>query len=90
VIAALASANRDEAYWGPDANELRIDRENARTHVSFGAGPHHCLGAILARLEGRVAIGRLVDRFPHLALNGDVVWNGRLNLRGAAQLPITV
>lgn len=90
VIAGLASANRDELYWGEDAAKLRIDRENARYQVSFGAGPHHCLGAALARLEGRVALSRLVSRFPDLAQNGDVVWNGRLNLRGASRLPITV
>lgn len=90
VIAGLAAANRDERHFGPDANELRIDREDARTQVSFGAGPHHCLGAALARLEGRVAISRLVTRFPNLTQAGDVEWNGRQNLRGAAKLPITV
>jgi len=89
VVACLASANRDERRWGPDADLLRIDRADARAHASFGAGPHHCLGAALARLEGRLAIGRLVDRFPNLAKNGPVEWNGRLNLRGAAKLPIT-
>lgn len=90
VIAGLASANRDERHFGPDAAELRIDREDARTQVSFGAGPHHCLGAALARLEGRLAIGRLVSRFPNLSPAGDVEWNGRLNLRGLAKLPIAV
>ncbi|GAB1509960.1 cytochrome P450 [Actinophytocola sp. KF-1] len=90
VIAGLASANRDERHFGPGAHELRIDREDARTQVSFGAGPHHCLGAALARLEGRLALGTLVSRFPDLSLNGDVEWNGRLNLRGAARLPVAV
>lgn len=90
VLICLASANRDERFWGPDADRLRLDRENARHHVSFGAGPHHCLGASLARLEGRVAIGRLVRRFPGLALDGEVEWNGRINLRGPATLPIAV
>jgi cytochrome P450 len=90
VIASLASANRDEGYWGDDASQLRLDRPNAHQHVSFGAGVHHCLGAALARLEGRVAIGRLVQRFPELALDGDVEWNGRINLRGPARLPVTV
>ncbi|MBB4908177.1 cytochrome P450 [Actinophytocola algeriensis] len=90
VIAGLASANRDDRHFGPDANDLRIDRADARTHVSFGAGPHHCLGAALARLEGRLALGKLVTRFPNLSLDGDVAWNGRLNLRGAAKLPVTV
>ena len=90
VIAGLASANRDERHFGPDVKELRIDREDARTHVSFGAGPHHCLGAALARLEGRLALGKLVTRFPNLTFDGDVEWNGRLNLRGAAKLPVAV
>ncbi|GAA3234512.1 cytochrome P450 [Nonomuraea helvata] len=88
VFACLASANRDERFWGPDADRLRLERPNARSHVSFGAGPHHCLGAALARLEGRVAIERLVRRFPRLALDGEVEWNGRINLRGPARLPI--
>jgi len=88
VIACLGAANRDPDFWGPDADELRIDRPDAHRHVSFGAGPHHCLGAALARLEGRLAISRLVTRFPDLALAGDITWNGRLNLRGAASVPI--
>jgi cytochrome P450 len=90
VVACLAAANRDERFFGPDAGALRLDRTDARGHVSFGAGPHHCLGAALARLEGRVAISRLVRRFPNLAFDGDVRWNGRINLRGAATLPISV
>jgi cytochrome P450 len=90
VMVSLGSANRDERFWGPDADELRLDRENARQHVSFGAGPHHCLGASLARLEAAVAFERLVGRFPDLALAGDVEWNGRINLRGPARLPVSV
>ena len=84
VMASLGSANRDERFWGPDAAELNLRRENARQHVSFGAGPHHCLGAALARLEACIAFERLTARFPGLALDGDVVWNGRINLRGPA------
>jgi cytochrome P450 len=90
VVACLAAANRDERFFGPDADRLRLDRPEARNHVSFGAGPHHCLGAALARLEGRVAIGRLVRRFPELAFAGDVRWNGRINLRGPLAVPIAV
>ncbi|GAA1974424.1 cytochrome P450 [Catenulispora subtropica] len=88
VIAGLASANRDEAVFGPDAAELRVDRANARNHVSFGGGPHHCLGAALARLEARVAVERLAARFPGLALAGEPAWNGRINLRGLDTLPV--
>lgn len=90
VIASLASANRDPDRWGPDADVLRLDREDARAHVSFGAGVHHCLGAALARLEGRVAIRRLVERFPSLRLAGEPAWNGRINLRGPQHLPVAV
>jgi cytochrome P450 len=89
VMASLASANRDERFWGPDAAELNLRRENARQHVSFGAGPHHCLGASLARLEACIAFEHLTARFRDLALDGDVVWNGRINLRGPAHLPVS-
>jgi cytochrome P450 len=90
MIACLGAANRDERMFGPDAGELRLDRELARQHVSFGAGAHHCLGSALGRLEGRVAISRLVARFPRLALSGPVSWNGRINLRGATEIPVSV
>jgi len=84
VMASLGSANRDESFWGLDADEVRLDRDNARQHVSFGAGHHHCLGASLARLEAAIAFEHMAGRFPGLALDGDVVWNGRINLRGPA------
>ena len=90
VIASLASANRDQAQFGPDADKVRVDRDNARQQISFGAGVHHCLGAALARLEGRVAMSRLIRRFPGLHLDGEPQWNGRVNLRGLAQLPVAV
>ena len=90
VMASLGSANRDEGFWGPDAAEVRIDRENARQHVSFGGGPHHCLGASLARLEASIALARLTTRYPGLALDGPVTWNGRINLRGPAHLPVSL
>lgn len=90
IIACLGSANRDERVFGPDAGVLRLHREQARQHVSFSAGPHHCLGAALARLKGRVAISRLVTRFDRLALTGPVLWNGRVNLRGATEIPVSV
>jgi cytochrome P450 len=90
VIASLGSANRDEAQYGADAGELRLDRDNAKTHVSFGSGVHHCLGAALARLEGRVALSSLIRRFPSLELDGEPVWNGRINLRGLTTLQVRV
>jgi cytochrome P450 len=89
VVACLAAANRDPEFWGADADELRIDREGAHQNVSFGAGVHHCLGAALARLEARVAFERFSQRFAAPQLDG-VTWNGRINVRGPATLPVTV
>jgi cytochrome P450 len=88
VIAGLASANHDPETFGPDADRVRVDRDNARQQVSFGAGVHHCLGAALARLEGRVAMASLIRRFPGLDLDDEPTWNGRINLRGLASLPV--
>src|SRR4029077_12328355 len=90
VMALLGSAHRDESYWGPDGAELRLDRENARQHVSFGAGPHHCLGASLARLEASIAPPQPAGRAAGRALDGDVTCNGRINLRWPARLPVSL
>jgi cytochrome P450 PksS len=66
VFAAVASANRDESQFeAPD--ELDLAREPNR-HVAFGLGAHYCVGAPLARLEGQIAIGTLIRRFPGLSL----------------------
>ena len=57
--------------------------------MSFGGGIHHCLGAVLARAEARVAIGTLVRRFSHLTLEvEEPAWNGRMVLRGVDELPV--
>ncbi|QCX74362.1 Cytochrome P450 107B1 [Streptomyces sp. YIM 121038] len=90
VVAGLASANRDAARWGEDADTLRLDREGARAHLAFGSGSHHCLGAALARLEASITFERMLKRFPDLSLAGDVTWNGRINVRGVASLPVSV
>jgi cytochrome P450 len=91
VLTSLASANRDPEQFGPDADELDITRANAATHVAFGGGVHHCLGAALARLEGQVAIGGLVRRYPNMELTGaDLVYNGRFVLRGLTALPVAL
>ncbi|CAN5812574.1 cytochrome P450 [soil metagenome] len=88
VTTVLGSANRDPRKFGPTAGELDLGRADAREHVSFGSGVHHCLGAALARLEGQEAIGRLVRRFPGMESAGDPVHNGRIVLRGLDELPV--
>jgi cytochrome P450 len=87
VVAVLGSANRDSDRWGATAEELDVSRD-ARGHVAFGAGAHRCLGSWLALVEGHMAIGELVRRFPTLALAGEPKWNGRLNLRGLASVEV--
>jgi cytochrome P450 len=91
VLTSLASANRDAAHFGSTADSLDLGRADAGEHVSFGGGFHHCLGAALARLEGQVAVGGLVRRFPNLELTGEpLVYNGRLVLRGLTALRVSI
>jgi cytochrome P450 len=67
VLVAIGAANRDPAVFDqPDVFDLR--RRNARDHLSFGFGPHVCLGAPLARLEANVVFEELIARQPHLRL----------------------
>jgi cytochrome P450 len=90
VIACLASANRDEDHFGEDASSLDITRARASEHLAFGGGVHYCLGAALARMEAKAAIGSLVQRFPDLAAAGGPVYNGRINLRGLDRFELSV
>jgi cytochrome P450 len=91
VMTCLGSANRDAEKWGPSADQLDLRRADARDHMSFGGGFHSCLGAHLARLEGQVAISTLFRRFPNVELATDhVEHNGRIVLRGLAELPVTL
>jgi len=88
VIAWTGSANRDPAMFGADADRLRLDRPNASRHLSFGGGIHLCLGGPLSRLEGALALGSIVRRFPGITAAAPPVWNGRLMLRGLDHLPV--
>lgn len=90
VLTCLGSANRDPEVFGDDADVLDLRRTDAARHLSFGSGTHHCLGASLARLEGTVAISRLVRRFGALEAAGEPAWNGRLVLRGMDRLDLAL
>ncbi|WP_167759570.1 cytochrome P450 [Mycobacterium sp. PS03-16] len=59
----LAAGNRDPRRFGPTSDSFDIHRE-PRQHLSFGVGTHFCLGNALARLEGRIALDEILDRFP--------------------------
>ncbi|HEX2283481.1 MAG TPA: cytochrome P450, partial [Mycobacterium sp.] len=63
MMALLAAANRDDRRFPPDGDIFDIHRE-PRQHLSFGVGAHFCLGNALARLEGRIALDEILDRFP--------------------------
>ncbi|WP_030671792.1 cytochrome P450 family protein [Streptomyces sp. NRRL B-1347] len=67
ILASYAAAGRDPGRFGPDAAEFDVARPRPR-HLSFGHGPHYCLGAALARLEAGIALPALFQRFPHLDL----------------------
>jgi cytochrome P450 len=64
----MASANRDETAFGPDADQFRVDRTDPPMHLTFGYGPHLCLGANLARMEADVLLQMLFERFPRAEL----------------------
>jgi cytochrome P450 len=91
VIICLAAANRDRGQYAT-ADLLDIDRAEAR-HLAFGHGIHFCLGAPLARMEGQLALGSLLRRFPELALavpTEELRWGhgDGLVLRGLSELPV--
>ena len=90
VVAWIASANRDPAKWGADADVLDITRADAPKHIAFGKGPHVCIGSWLARLELRVIIETLVTRFPRVELATDeLTWtSGITAIRGPDELPL--
>ncbi|CAB4578953.1 unannotated protein [freshwater metagenome] len=90
VLTSLGSANRDPAVFGPTADQLDLRRADAARHLAFGSGTHHCLGASLARMEGSIAITRLIRRFPELQAMSAPAWNGRLVLRGMDSLQLSL
>ena len=87
VIVAIGGANRDPAVFD-QPGRLMTDRPNAARHLSFSLGIHHCLGAALARLEGRIAVEELPRRCPALRLAGPPVRRPLLVLRGFESVPV--
>ena len=86
---AIAAANRDPAQFA-DPEQLDIGRSD-NNHLSFGHGIHFCLGSALARMEARIAIAGLVERYPEMKLATDRPrWGSNMALRGLVELPIRV
>ncbi|MBD0711901.1 MULTISPECIES: cytochrome P450 family protein [unclassified Streptomyces] len=89
VLVAIGALDRDPARFPvPDRFDIRRD---TRGHLAFGHGIHYCLGAPLARLEGRIALRTLLDRFPRLELDPEAApweWLPGLLIRGVRHLPV--
>jgi cytochrome P450 len=86
VHIAIGAANRDPAQF-PDPDRLDIRRQPNR-HLAFGTGIHACAGMSLARMEARVAIGKLVARFPTIEPTGIPVRGNRARFRGFSHYPV--
>jgi cytochrome P450 len=87
VTLCIGAANRDPAQFAqPDV--LDLGRENNR-HLAFGFGIHQCAGLSLARLEGRIAIGRFLARLPAYRLTEAPTRGGRARFRGFLKAPFS-
>jgi cytochrome P450 len=90
VLVMLASANRDPRAF-PDPEQFRPDRPDARRHVAFGLGTHLCLGAELARSEGRAALRQLLDRTSSITRGSHrPVHPPNLTVRAVRSLPVVL
>ncbi len=81
----IGAANRDPSQFeSPETFDIG---RNPNRHLAFASGAHACAGMSLARLEGQIAIGRLVKRFPEYALSGKALRSGRVRFRGFLHIP---
>ncbi|MBI2970179.1 MAG: cytochrome P450 [Gammaproteobacteria bacterium] len=85
---AIGGANRDPAAY-PEPDRLDITR-SPRDHVAFAAGIHTCAGLNVARLEARIAIPAILERFAKLRLNGPPARDRRARFRGFKSLPMAI
>lgn len=88
ITLCIGAANRDpERFLHPD--RLDVGRQPNR-HLAFASGPHQCVGMNVARIEGRIAIERLLARFPRYRLAGSPKRGGRVRFRGFLSIPTTL
>lgn len=90
VVPSMGAANRDPALF-TDPDELDLTR-HPNPHLGFGAGPHHCMGAQLARVELQIALTTLLRRYPGLRLavpEENLSWKAGLMVRGMHTMPVT-
>ena len=87
VLGLIGAVNRDPAVF-EDPDRFDVGR-SSNPHFTFGAGAYTCLGAALARLEGKIAFNALLDRFDHIELAGEALWRlDRVNARSLQCLPV--
>jgi cytochrome P450 len=88
VLMLYASANRDEEVFGPGSGTFDVGRD-PNPHIAFGFGNHFCLGAALARLEGRVVLEELLDRFGSVEPAGEVERSGSSVIAGVRRAELS-
>jgi cytochrome P450 len=88
ILLILGAANRDPSAFA-EPHRLDVTRD-ARKHVAFGGGIHHCLGAALARMEGLIAFKALLEAFPTMALAAPPTRRPTFTLRGLETLPVAL
>lgn len=88
VTLCIGAANRDPERF-PQPDKLDIGRQPNR-HLAFASGPHQCVGMNVARLEGRIAVGRFLARFPRYRARGKPTRGGRVRFRGFLSIPATL
>ncbi|MGA8269848.1 MAG: cytochrome P450 [Candidatus Acidiferrales bacterium] len=88
ILCMLGAANRDPKQF-KDPDTLNLNRLNNQ-HLAFSAGPHFCIGSQLARMEGQVAILKIVQRFPKMRLARRAEWEPNFGFRGLKTLPVEI
>ena len=87
ILTLVGAANRDERRFGEDAESFDVNRA-PRQHLTFGVGAHYCLGNALARIEGRIALDEIMNRFPEWDVDVDsAVFSSSSAVRGWDSMP---
>jgi cytochrome P450 len=90
MLMLVGAANRDDRRFGPDADRFDVTRP-VRQHITFGVGAHYCLGNALARIEGRIALDEILDRYPDWEVDLDsAVFSSASTVRGWDSMPARV
>jgi cytochrome P450 len=88
VLMVYASANRDEDVFGTTSGVFDAGR-TPNPHIAFGNGSHFCLGAVLARLEARIVLGELLDRFGSVEIAGELERSGSSVIAGVRRAELS-